>query len=75
MYRLYGKNKNYEYELIKIVHSIEQAQEIINNNTKYINILVIKREHNTDEVICMEKPKVLRKKIWLKNILICYYYN
>lgn len=58
MYRIYGKNKNYEYELITIVQDYSQAEEIVFNNKKYVNIVVIKREHNTDEIISIEKPKV-----------------
>lgn len=72
MYRLYGKKRNYEYEMIKITEDIEEAQWIVNHNTQYLNILVIKREKNADEVIYLEKQeqeiqykpktKTLRKK-------------
>ena len=72
MYRLYGKKRNYEYEMIQITEDIEEAQWIVNHNTQYLNILVIKREKNADEVIYLEKQeqeieykpktKTLRKK-------------
>lgn len=58
MYRLYGKDRKNNYELITIVQSYEEAEQIVLNDTRYINILVIKREHNTDEIISIEKPKV-----------------
>lgn len=70
MYRIYGKKRNWEYEMIKITEQLEEAQWIVNHNTQYLNILVIKREKNTDEVIYLEKQekqyrpktKTLRKK-------------
>lgn len=72
MYRIYGKKINWEYEMIKITEQLEEAQWIVNHNTQYLNILVIKREKNTDEVIYLEKQeqeiqykpktKTLRKK-------------
>lgn len=62
MYRIYGKKRNCEYEMIKITEQLEEAQWIVNHNTQYINILVIKREKNTDEVIYLQeiqnKPKI-----------------
>lgn len=58
MYRLYGKDRRNIYELITIVQEYEQAEEIVFNDTKYVDILVIKREHNTDEIMELQKPKV-----------------
>ena len=61
MYRIYGKKRNMEYEIIKITEQLEEAQWIVNHNTQYLNILVIKREKNTDEVIYLEKQETQNK--------------
>lgn len=61
MYRIYGKKRNWEYEMIKITEQLEEAQWIVNHNTQYLNILVIKREKNSDEVIYLEKQEIQNK--------------
>lgn len=61
MYRIYGKKRNWEYEMIKITEQLEEAQWIVNHNTQYLNILVIKREKNADEVIYLEKQEIQYK--------------
>ena len=61
MYRIYGKKRNMEYEMIKITEQLEEAQWIVNHNTQYLNILVIKREKNTDEVIYLENQEIQNK--------------
>ena len=61
MYRIYGKKRNWEYEMIKITERLEEAQWIVNHNTQYLNILVIKREKNADEVIYLEKQEIQNK--------------
>lgn len=61
MYRIYGKKRNWEYEMIKITEQLEEAQWIVNHNTQYLNILVIKREKNADEVIYLEKQEIQNK--------------